>query len=159
MRACVEAVCLRPDVYEKLRAEVDDFYETNHLTEPITYLQTQQLVYLNAVAKEAMRLHPSIIAQLLRHTPQEGLTVDGKYIPPKTTIGISPLAQNRDKAIWGEDANEFKPERWLEDEAKARYLESNNMTFGGNGPRMCIGRNIALVSHETLKCFRKILTL
>jgi cytochrome P450 len=139
--------------------EVDDFYTANPLTEPITYLQTQQLTYLNAVAKEAMRLRPSIIGQLLRHTPQEGLTVDGKYIPPKTTIGISPLAQNRDKAIWGEDANELRPERWLEDEAKARYLESNNMTFGGNGPRMCIGRNIALVSKRTFQYPRNILTL
>lgn len=146
MQACIEAVCSRRRVYKKLQTEIDEYYGKNGLIEPITYLQTQELPYLNAVAKEAMRLRQSIIAQLLRHTPEEGLTVDGKYIPPFTPVGISPLAQNRDEAIWGDDANEFRPERWLEDEARARYFESNNMTFGGNGPRMCIGRNIALVS-------------
>ena len=145
MRSCVEYVCSRPDVYRKLQEEVDEFYRTNGSDTPITYLQTQQLPYLNAVVREALRLRPSIIGQLLRHTPEGGLVIDGKFIPANTPIGMSPLAQNRDKKVWGEDANEFKSERWLESEAKARQLESYNMTFGGNGPRMCVGRNIALV--------------
>lgn len=146
MRTCIEYVCSRRDVYQKLREEIDNFYETNNLEKSITYLQTQQLPYLNAVVKEALRLRPSIIGQLLRYTPDGGLVIDGKFIPAKTPIGMSPLAQNRDKRVWGEDANEFNPERWLESEEKARQLESYNMTFGGNGPRMCVGRNIALVS-------------
>ncbi|KAH6703176.1 cytochrome P450 [Leptodontidium sp. MPI-SDFR-AT-0119] len=145
MRTCIEYVCSRRDVYQKLREEIDNFYETNNLEKSITYLQTQQLPYLNAVVKEALRLRPSIIGQLLRYTPDGGLVIDGKFIPAKTPIGMSPLAQNRDKRVWGEDANEFNPERWLESEEKARQLESYNMTFGGNGPRMCVGRNIALV--------------
>lgn len=45
----------------------------------------------------------------------------------------------------GADANEFRPSRWLEDEEKSRYFNANDMTFGGNGARMCIGRNLALV--------------
>ncbi|KAH7388967.1 cytochrome P450 [Cadophora sp. MPI-SDFR-AT-0126] len=145
MRSCIEYVCSKPDVYRKLQEEVDNFYATNTPNKPITYLQTQQLPYLNAVVKEALRLRPSIIGQLLRHTPEGGLVIDGNFIPANTPIGMSPLAQNRDKKVWGDDANEFKPERWLESEAKARQLESYNMTFGGNGPRMCVGRNIALV--------------
>lgn len=148
MRSCLEAVCSRPEVYRRLQTEVDEFYNAHNLAEPATYLQTQQLPYLNAVAKEAMRLRPSIVYQLLRIAPEQGLTVDGKWIPPTTPVGISALAQNRDKAIWGADANEFRPQRWLEDEAKTRFLDSNNMTFGGNGPRMCIGRNIALVRYS-----------
>lgn len=82
--------------------------------------------------------------QLLRHAP-DNFIVDDKVIPPGTPVGISPLAQNRDRAIWGNDADVFRPERWLEDEEKAKYLETANMTFGGSGPRMCIGKNIALV--------------
>ena len=149
MRTSLYYICSRSDVYRKLQQEVDDFYESNRLTEPVSYTQTQQMPYLQAVVKEAMRLLPSIVYQLLRHAP-EGLSVDGKRIPAGTPVGISPIAQNRDKAIWGSDADEFKPERWLEDEARARYLESANMTFGGSGPRMCIGRNIALVGHLRL---------
>lgn len=146
MSTCVHAICMHPEAYHRLQIEIDDYYNSKGLTEPITYLETQSLPYLVAVCKEAMRLLPSIPFQLLRHVPQGGMRVGDKYIPAGTEVGISPLAQNRNPEIWGDDADEFKPERWLVSEEKARFLDSNDLTFGGNGPRMCIGRNIALVS-------------
>jgi cytochrome P450 len=146
MRTCLFYVCRTPGVYRRLQAEIDDFYDTNSLQEPIAYTQALTLPYLQAVIKEATRLLPSIVYQLLRIVPAGGLTVDGKYIPEGSVVGISPISQNRDKAIWGEDADVFRPERWTEDEARGRYLEGMSMTFGGNGPRACIGKNIALVS-------------
>lgn len=145
MRTCLYYVCRHPDVYRKLQKEIDEFCDGNDLTEPLTYAQTQQMPYLMAVAKEAMRLLPSIVYQLIRYCPK-GMLIDGQKIPAGTPIGISPLAQNRDQAIWGDDADDFRPERWLENKERAAFLELNNYTFGGNGPRMCIGRNIALVS-------------
>ncbi|KAF4550341.1 Cytochrome P450-like protein 23 [Elsinoe fawcettii] len=145
IRACIRAIFLDRVVLEKLQQEIDSFYEANSTNEPITYLQCQKLPYLTAVCKEAMRLHPSIIWQLVRHAPETGLVVNGLKIPASATVGISPMAQNRDKQIWGDDAEDFRPERWLVSEERTRYLDSNDMTFGGSGPRMCIGRNIALV--------------
>lgn len=99
---------------------------------------------------------PSIVFQLLRHTPPN-FTVRGIHIPVGTTIGISPIAQNRDKEIWGPDANKFRPDQWLEDEEKAKLFESATITFGGSGPRMCVGRNIALVSNTLLFLFEALL--
>jgi cytochrome P450 len=61
-------------------------------------------------------------------------------------VGMSAIAANRDPAIWGADADDFRPERWLESPEKSRFLESHSMVFGGNGSRACIGKNIALVS-------------
>lgn len=145
MRASLYYTCSSPEVYAKLQKEVDDYYDQNGLDAPITYQQTQQLPYLVAVCKEAMRFLPSIVFQLLRYAPP-GLSVDGKEIPAGTHVGISPISANRDPQVWGADADDFKPARWLESEQKTRYLDSMYMTFGGNGPRMCIGRNIALVS-------------
>lgn len=138
---------MSPHVYNRLKEEVDQFYKDNNLTGPITYLQTQKLPFLQAVVKEAMRVLPSIVFQLLRYSPP-GFSVRGQEIPPGTAVGISPVAQNHDTEIWGPDADEFRPERWLEDEARAKYWDTSLMTFGGNGPRMCIGRNIALVSRD-----------
>jgi hypothetical protein len=140
-------LCNNPRVYAQLQAEIDNFYKTNGLREPISYTEALTLPYLQAVIKEATRLLPSIVYQLLRFVPPGGITVDGKYIPEGSVVGISPISQNRDKAIWGGDADVFRPERWIEDEAKGRYLEGMSMTFGGNGPRACVGKNIALVSH------------
>ena len=137
MRTCLYYICRDPTVYACLQSEIDDFYETNNLTDPITYMQTQQLSYLQAVIKEATRLIPSIVYQLLRYTLAGGLIVDGE---------IRPVLPIHDQTIWGLDANEFRTERCLEDEARTRYLEGASMTFGGNAPRICIGRNIALVS-------------
>ncbi|KAF4456813.1 cytochrome P450, partial [Fusarium albosuccineum] len=143
MRTCLYYVATNPDAYAQLRREVDDFYRENNLDAPITYLETQQLPYLQAVIKEATRLLPSIVFQLLRYAPP-GFEVRGVKIPANTPIGMSPIAQNRDQDIWGQDADEFRPSRWLENEEMAKYFDRSTMTFGGSGPRMCIGRNIAL---------------
>ncbi|KAL2786641.1 cytochrome P450 [Aspergillus keveii] len=144
MRACLYYVCTHARVYHRLQKELDDYFAGRPDQGSISYNEARRLTYLNAVISEATRLHPSIIYQLLRKAP-ENMTVDRYTIPRGTPVGISPRAQNRDPAIWGEGANEFRPERWLEDEERTRYFESVNMTFGGNWPRMCIGRNIALV--------------
>lgn len=150
MRSCLYYICSRPDVYKKLQREIDEYYDSMELQEPIKYQQTQQLLYLVAVCKEAMRLLPSIVYQLIRYAP-EGLSVQGKHIPAGTPVGISPISQNRDREVFGPDADDFRPERWLEDEQKTRFMDSLNMTFGGNGPRMCVGRNIALVSQTPIQ--------
>lgn len=144
MKTCLYYLSQNPKYYRLLQAEVDAFYKENNLTEPITYLQTQQIPMLQAVVKEAIRLLPPILFQLLRYAP-DNFKVRGHYIPAGTPVGISAIAQNRDPDIWGDDADDFHPERWLENDAKAKYFDSSTMTFGGNGTRMCVGRNIALV--------------
>jgi cytochrome P450 len=83
---------------------------------------------LQAVIKEVERLHPSIVYQLPRYAPPEGLTIDGHFIPPKQIVGISPITMNRSKAIYGEDANEFNPETWLVNNPKVRYMDGRLAT-------------------------------
>ncbi|KAI1245470.1 hypothetical protein MGN70_012360 [Eutypa lata] len=144
LRAALYFTCTRPIVYAKLQAEIDQYYDTRGLSGHITYTQTQELPYLKAVVKEALRLFPSISYQLLRKAP-ENMVIDGNVIPAGASVGISPRAQNRDPAVWGEDAEEFRPERWLEDPSKVSRMDEMSMTFGGNGPRVCMGKNIALV--------------
>jgi cytochrome P450 len=144
MRACLYYTLTHPRVYRRLQAEIDEYFNARPSQQSITYNDARQLPYLHAVISEATRLHPSIVFQLLRKAPAD-FVIDGIKIPPGTEVGVSPRAQNRDTAIWGDDANEFRPERWLENEEQAKYFENITMTFGGNGPRMCIGRNLALV--------------
>lgn len=43
----------------------------------------------------------------------DGSTMSELVVPQGTNIVIGIMASNRDKALWGEDAHEWKPERWL----------------------------------------------
>lgn len=148
MCACIYYLGMNPDAYKKLQQEIDSFYESQNLTDPISYNNAQQLSYLKAVVQESLRLFPSIMYQLLRISP--GIVIDKQYIPPGYDIGISPRSQNRDRAVYGPDADDFRPERWLQSDEDTSALNRYNMTFGGNGPRTCIGKNIALVRDSTL---------
>ena len=130
MRTCLYYIYSGPDVYEKLQREIDDYYDSKALQEPITYQQTQRLLYLVAVCKEAMRLLPSSVYQLIRYSP-ERLSVIGKHIPAGTPVGVSLVCRNRDREAFGPDADEFGPERWFDDEQKTRLMDTLNMTCGG----------------------------
>ncbi|KAL2828857.1 cytochrome P450 [Aspergillus pseudoustus] len=153
IRSCLYYTAMHPHVYKRVREEVDQFYRENKLARPISYRETQELPFLKAVVKEATRVLPSIVWQLPRHTPPD-FSVRGQKVPQGTTVSISPIAQNHDEEVFGADAAVFRPERWLEDPARAKYMDTCLMTFGGNGPRMCVGRNIALVEmHKFLAQF------
>lgn len=111
LRATFDFLIRHPKHMKRLQAEIDEYYDTKALTAPITYAQCLELPFLQAVIKEAGRLHPSIMYQLPRYAPPEGITIDGHFLPEGTEIGISPLSMNRDTAIFGIDADEFRPER------------------------------------------------
>jgi cytochrome P450 len=100
-----------------------------------------------------MRMHPGVSMPLERYVPATGLTLpDGTFIPPSTAVGISPYIMARNKDIWGDDADEFKPERWLRGERedqeafqqRIRRYNAADLTFGA-GSRICLGRHLSLV--------------
>ncbi|EJC99710.1 cytochrome P450 [Fomitiporia mediterranea MF3/22] len=122
----------------------------------LDYDQLMELPYLDAVVRETMRVYPPV-PQLDRVTRKDTVlpllwpivTTDGKevkeiHIKKDTHIYISILGANRSKVIWGEDADEWKPERWLKPLPKSVYdaslpgVYSQMMTFLG-GTRACIG--------------------
>jgi cytochrome P450 len=125
IRAILYQILSHPDTYARIRQEIDSYYQ-RELPDgsEITYNGCQTLPYLQAVIKEATRLHPSIVYQIPRYSPPEGITIAGYTIPPGWPIGISALSMNRSKEIFGQDANEFNPERWLGDDKTVRYMDS-----------------------------------
>ena len=66
------------------------------------------------------------------------------YVPEGAEITSHAYAMQRDKGLYGEDAEVFRPERWLESEKKSFELEAAQFTFGV-GPRVCLGKDIALM--------------
>lgn len=111
----------------------------------------QRYTDFEAVVREAMRMHPGVCMLLERYVPDSGLKLpDGRYVPAGTAVGINPYVVGRNKGIWGDDADTYRPERWLQSEGETdicykerlRLYNASDLTFGG-GSRICIGRNLA----------------
>ncbi|KAF2019092.1 cytochrome P450 [Aaosphaeria arxii CBS 175.79] len=128
-----------PEAYEKAQKEVDEVIGKD----PITVEHTSKLPYLNAVLRETLRLSPTAPAIGLK--PKNDEILCGKYAVPKGTP-IQALFHkiHRDPAVYGEDAEEFRPERMLDEEFERRNKEFPNCWKPfGNGMRACIGRPFA----------------
>ncbi|KAH6848218.1 cytochrome P450 [Chaetomium sp. MPI-CAGE-AT-0009] len=151
IRAIFYFVLRNPAVYRKLREEV--LAAGFGADKPAPYHAARALPYLEAVIREAMRLHPAVAMPLEVYVPARGLDLpDGSHIPSGVAVGMNPYIVSRNKKLWGEDADEFRPERWLKmaDESESAYkdrlrtMNAADLAFGA-GPRMCIGRHLALI--------------
>jgi len=129
-----------PRILFKLRTEIENARPSS----PITNAEASTLPYLQAVIKEGVRIFPSITGLLLKDVPPEGDSYQGQHIPTGIAIGYSAMGMLMNKKIWGEDAETFRPERFLagpEDEVQAR---NSTVEYAfGYGRWRCLGRNIA----------------
>ena len=92
---------------------------------------------------EAMRLYPGapFFSRNVRTT--DPVDFAGATLPANTTIYITPVALQRNKEHWGPDAEEFRPSRWKEAEAKNAFGSDYYFPFG-RGPRECLGKAFGL---------------
>lgn len=142
-----------PHVWERLRSEIPA-YDSGSEPEVVGFKDTREFSYLNAVVREAMRCHPGAAMCLERYVPKGGLNLpDGRHVPARCVVGMNPYIIGRNESVWGKDAEEFRPERWLRDEAleteeqfqqRLRLMNNSDLTFGG-GSRMCIGKHLGLL--------------
>ena len=125
-----------PETLRKLRGEIDHAFSTGELSYPLRYYDCVKLPYLHAVVREAMRMHASLGTGLPRIVPPGGATVCGKFFPEGHGVIMNQNAVNFDKQIFGQDAAEFIPERWLRDgKEKADAMDRAMLQFG-YGPRV-----------------------
>ncbi|KAH8894668.1 cytochrome P450 [Thozetella sp. PMI_491] len=128
---------VRQEVKEALLG--DESLDSNELASIL-----EQLPYLNAVINETLRLYPPA-AMIRRECIRESSLV-GYTIPAGAQLVFCPWATNRSTKIWGADAAEFRPERWIADGKPnlTGNVTSNYdyLTFS-HGPRSCIGQGFA----------------
>ncbi|OJT04914.1 hypothetical protein TRAPUB_4294 [Trametes pubescens] len=117
----------KPDIQERLRAEIIEVRADDNLA----YNDLVKLPYLEAVCRETMRLYPP--AEFVVRRATKDITIplfepvrarDGSLMTevpvPKDTMILAHLwGCNTNKAVWGDDAYKFKPERWLGELPKA----------------------------------------
>ncbi|KAE9403504.1 cytochrome P450 [Gymnopus androsaceus JB14] len=144
-----------PEVQEKLRLELN---EAKHQKQghDFSYDELTTLPYLDAVCRETLRLYPPapIVSRIAIQDvviplskPIAGLDGTEMYeiaVPSGTLIVLSIFNANRNLDLWGKDADEWKPDRWLSPlpealaEARIPGIYSHLMTFLGGG-HSCIG--------------------
>jgi len=128
-----------PRVQEKLQKELDEALGASDDT-VTTYEQVKRLPYLDAVVNEALRIHSTSGMGLPRVAPEGGLTIDGIHFPQGTILSVPTYTIHRDKDAWGDDVDEYRPERWFERDHATIQKAFNPFSFG---PRACVGRNLA----------------
>jgi len=132
-----------PEIQEKLRQEIISNFG-NASQEQFTYTAVNNLEYLDAVVKEVLRLYPPVPSSS-RECAKDWILPSGQLIPRGTNIVILPYFMHYRKDIWGQDAESFRPERWLEkDWSKVENFNTIYMPFMA-GPHSCIGNKLALV--------------
>ncbi|RKK10137.1 hypothetical protein BFJ65_g15436 [Fusarium oxysporum f. sp. cepae] len=111
-----------PQTMKKLRQEIDH-HDRNNSSKSFSFKQTQDMLYLQAVIKEALRMHPATGLPLERVVPEGGATICGQFFPAGTVVGVNTWVEHYNEQIFGPDATEFRPERWLDkDRNKVAFL-------------------------------------
>ncbi|KAJ7449178.1 cytochrome P450 [Mycena latifolia] len=116
-----------------------------------------RLPFLDACVQESLRIVPPGPFGPLRSTGGSGMLICGEYIPPNTTIHVPVYTMHRDTEYFGPLADNFIPERWLEDDPVREALGSalppvdtaSFMPFGA-GFGACIGKNLAIQNVKLL---------
>ncbi|KAG9194308.1 hypothetical protein G6011_04343 [Alternaria panax] len=139
-----------PQVLERLRVEIEDVVGLGEHAPQPTRVDLKKIRYLDLVLKEVLRLYPSVPvnsrAALKTTTLPLGGGQDGKspiLVRKGEAVGYCVYAMHRRTDIYGEDALEFRPERW-EDGTLLRDVGYGYLPFNG-GPRVCLGQEFALL--------------
>ncbi|KAJ8126819.1 hypothetical protein O1611_g6817 [Lasiodiplodia mahajangana] len=134
---------IRSEAEELLKREGLDSQQlgTESGTSSAVFASTS-LPYTIAVFYETLRLYPPIPFEI-RECEQATTLPDGTFLPKKAVVVWSLWAMNRSRITWGEDADIFKPERWLTENGKLIIKSSSEFPVFYGGQRICLGKRMA----------------
>ncbi|OJJ58292.1 hypothetical protein ASPSYDRAFT_152542 [Aspergillus sydowii CBS 593.65] len=140
-----------PAVLSKLRQEINDYTARGLCSERVTFKESQEMPYFQAVMKEALRMHSATGLPFWRVVPPGGAQISNHFFPEGTVVGVNAWVPHYDETIF-EDAKAFRPERWIEAENEPERLKVMNemyMPFG-LGSRTCLGKHISILEMSKL---------
>lgn len=151
-------------VQEKLHKELDETLGTEDET-VATGQQVKNLPFLDACINEGLRIHSTSAIGLPRVVPEGGLTVLGQFFPEGTVLSVPSYSIHRDRTVWGDDVDAYRPERWFEGDVAAMQKTFNPFSVGPRylafsitwdfifKPflcRACVGRNLAFLELQII---------
>ncbi|KAF4785653.1 hypothetical protein HER10_EVM0008443 [Colletotrichum scovillei] len=142
LSGCLYNLLTYPDKMNTLLEEIrGNFTKLDELT----FERLQELKYMNACLKEALRVYPPVPIGSPRVVLPGGQQILGKWVPADTRVSVHHWSTYRSESNF-KNADTFTPERWLKtDPTYAGDALEAHQPFGF-GPRNCLGQNMAM--HE-----------
>ncbi|KAJ7627748.1 cytochrome P450 monooxygenase [Mycena polygramma] len=155
----LHALSLHPSVQKRLRDELLTVGSDNPTMDDLN-----SLPYLETVLREVMRVYPPVAFTMRQAMKDDVLPLSKQYLDRNgkaydsirvnkgTSIRIPIAAVNREKELWGDDADLFRPDRWdsiPEASGAIPSVWANLLTFLA-GPHNCIGFRFSLVEIKSL---------
>ncbi|KAL9104330.1 MAG: hypothetical protein Q9163_000721 [Psora crenata] len=138
-----------PGVQSRVLMELEHAFPDSGREIPLNFdnVQPSSLPFVMAVFNETIRLYPPVPVELKECTCDTTFP-DGTWLPKGSVVMWAPWSMGRSKLIWGHDADDFRPNRWLihasKDPAPSMMTKtaSEFPVFNG-GPRSCLGKKMA----------------
>ncbi|KAL5792546.1 hypothetical protein ACOSP7_001140 [Xanthoceras sorbifolium] len=142
-------LCKNPLIQEKIAQEVRDIIgtteqETNTIDDFVTKItdeKLEQMHYLHAALTETLRLYPAVPVDG-RCAEMDDTLPDGFKVKKGDGVYYMAYAMGRMDYIWGDNAEEFRPERWFKNGIFQPESPFKFVAFHG-GPRICLGKDFA----------------
>lgn len=138
------ALLRNPEVLKPIRDEISQqIGKTDRKPDlNVADLQSSNMPVLMSTYYEALRLYPPIPFEI--QECQQDLTLpDGTFLPKDAVVVWCIWAMNRSKEIYGPDAHQFRPSRWISEEGKFTNRSAFEFPVFNGGPRACLGKKMA----------------
>jgi len=115
-----------------------------------SYDKVKEMPYLKAVLDETLRLYPPVPSNI-KQAAQDDVLPNGWVVRKGLELQFNAYTVHRRPELWGPDADEFVPERWLEEGFDKKIHPYQYFPFHA-GPRLCLGKNMAYLEAQLLIC-------
>lgn len=152
-------LCKHPSVQEKIAQEVEEVTGMKKIANFSEFASSlsedvlEKMQYLHAAITETLRIYPAVPVDSKICSSDDTLP-DGFSVRKGDMVAYQPYAMGRMKTIWGDDAEKFKPERWLDENGVFRPESPFKFTAFQAGPRICLGKEFA---YRQMKIFSAVL--
>ncbi|KAG2547696.1 cytochrome P450 94C1-like [Panicum virgatum] len=152
----------RPDVEDKIVREVRALRSssihgggggggTGTATTTATFSldELREMHYIHAAITESMRLYPPV-GMGMHCSKRDDRLPDGTFVGKGWVVNHSMYAMARLESLWGEDCEEFRPERWLREDGTFQPESPAKYPVFHVGPRMCLGKEMAYIQMKSI---------